>query len=79
MGFQPSHVAIGANRQVVFRRTAQNTCATAIAFPSLGIQKSLPLNTDVVVDLPSTVRGEIGFQCGMGMYRGAAIALERTQ
>ena len=73
-GFQPSNVALGADRRVVFRRVADGTCATAVVFPSLGIQKALPLNTDVAVDLPPDSHGELAFQCGMGMYRGKVVA-----
>jgi plastocyanin domain-containing protein len=77
-GFQPSHVTLGTGHRVVFKRTSDETCATAVAFPSLGIRKELPLNTDVTVELPASAHGEIGFQCGMGMYRGTVIATERT-
>ena len=73
-GFQPSRVTLDAGRQLVFRRTSDSTCATAVVFPELGIEKQLPLNTDVVVDLPATARGEIGFQCGMAMYKSKVVA-----
>ena len=73
-GFRPSRVTIGVDRRVVFRRVADGTCATAVVFPSLGIEKALPLNTDVAVELPKDSRGELGFQCGMGMYRGKVLA-----
>ena len=73
-GFQPSRVTLGADRRVVFRRVADGTCATAVVFPGLGIENALPLNTDVTVDLPPGSHGELVFQCGMGMYRGKAIA-----
>ncbi|HET9931547.1 MAG TPA: cupredoxin domain-containing protein, partial [Polyangiaceae bacterium] len=63
-----------ADRRVVFRRVADGTCATAVVFPSLGIQKALPLNTDVAVELPPDSHGELAFQCGMGMYRGKVVA-----
>lgn len=72
-GFQPSRVALGADRRLVFRRTSDATCATAVVFPNLGIEKSLPLNTDVAVDLPASARGEVGFQCGMGMYKSKVV------
>ena len=78
-GFRPSLVVVGPERRIVFHRTVEATCATAVVFPSLGIQKELPLKTDVVVDVPPSVHGEIAFQCGMGMYRGMAVATERAQ
>ena len=73
-GFQPSRVVLNFGRQVVFRRISENTCATAVVFPDLGIEKPLPLNTDVPVDLPASAHGEITFQCGMGMYKSKVVA-----
>jgi len=73
-GFQPTTVTLGAGRQIVFRRTSDSTCATAVVFPDLAIEKQLPLNTDVVIDLPASARGEIGFQCGMAMYKSKVVA-----
>jgi plastocyanin domain-containing protein len=73
-GFQPARIVVGEDRQVIFRRVAEGTCATAVVFPSLGIEKQLPLNTDVAVALPPGSQGELGFQCGMGMYRGKVVA-----
>jgi plastocyanin domain-containing protein len=73
-GFEPSTVSIGTGRRLVFRRTSENTCATAVVFPDLKIEKELPLNQDVAVDLPASAKGEIGFQCGMGMYKSKVVA-----
>jgi hypothetical protein len=73
-GFQPPHVTLTGTHQLVFRRTSDQTCATEVVFPALGIDKKLPLNTDVLVDLPPNAAGEVAFQCGMGMYRGSVVA-----
>lgn len=73
-GFQPSRVEVCDDHQVVFRRTSDATCATSVAFPELGVEKKLPLNTDVTVELPPATKGELTFQCGMGMYRGMVVA-----
>lgn len=73
-GFQPSTVPIGTGRQLVFRRTSETTCSTEVVFPDLGIQKPLPLNTDVLVTLPASATGELTFQCGMGMYKSKVVA-----
>jgi hypothetical protein len=78
-GFDPARVSIGPDKRVVFRRTTEDTCATEVVFPALGIKRPLPLNTDVVIDLPPSAHGEIGFQCGMAMYRGTVVASERAQ
>jgi plastocyanin domain-containing protein len=73
-GFRPPHLALNGVRTIVFRRTTDATCAKTVVFPKLGIEKPLPLNTDVPVELPPSVHGEIGFQCGMGMYKGTVVA-----
>ena len=72
-GFQPSRIEAGRGHTVVFRRTTDKTCATSVVFPTLGIERPLPLNTDVGVDLPPRTTGELAFQCGMGMDRGKVI------
>lgn len=72
-GFQPPRVTVGPDHRLVFRRTSDATCATAVVFPSLGLHKDLPLGTDVAVELPPSVRGELGFQCGMGMYKSKVV------
>ena len=73
-GFQPSTVPLGTGRQLIFRRTSETTCSTEVVFPDLGIQKPLPLNTDVLVTLPASAKGELTFQCGMGMYKSKVVA-----
>jgi plastocyanin domain-containing protein len=65
---------LGTARSLVFRRTTDDTCATSVVFPALGVEKPLPLNTDVAIELPATLTEEVTFQCGMGMHRGKAVA-----
>lgn len=72
-GFQPTRVVVGEDHRLVFRRTSDATCATAVVFPSLGLERALPLGTDVAIDLPPSARGELGFQCGMGMYKSKVV------
>jgi hypothetical protein len=72
-GFQPSRIDVGSDRSIVFRRTTDKTCATSVVFPGLGIEKTLPLSTDVAIDLPPGTKGELAFQCGMGMDRGKVV------
>lgn len=69
-GFEPARVFIEAAHPVVFRRTTTESCATALVFPEFGIERALPLNTDVSVPLPATAEGELAFQCGVGKQRG---------
>ena len=72
-GFQPSRVVVGPDRKVTFRRTTDATCANSVVFPELGIDKPLPLNTDVVIELPPSAPKELTFQCGMAMYKSKVV------
>jgi len=72
-GFVPGHVDLAGSRRLVFRRISDGTCATSVAFPALGLEKGLPLNEDVSIELPASTKGELTFQCGMGMYRGKVV------
>lgn len=72
-GFEPATATLSKGSTLVFRRTTEATCATAVVFPKLGIEKPLPLNTDVTIELPASASGDVGFQCGMGMYKGKVL------
>ncbi|MDP9150772.1 MAG: cupredoxin domain-containing protein [Myxococcota bacterium] len=77
-GFSPSSIVLpkgasGSTHPVIFVRTSEKTCATEVAFPDLGVQKALPLNTAVSIDVPTGAPRTLSFQCGMGMYKGALV------
>jgi hypothetical protein len=71
-GFTPSAISIPPGRaiQLTFVRTTDETCATDVVFPSLGIKRALPLNQAVAVTIPPQTDGEITFACGMNMFNG---------
>jgi hypothetical protein len=73
-GFAPSHVIVENAQPLVFRRTTDHSCATAVIFPQFRIEQPLPLNTDVSIVLPPTASGEVAFQCGVGENRGKVVA-----
>ena len=79
-GYDPPRLAIPANQPVklAFTRDASPSCGSEVVFPTLGIRKSLPTNSTVLVDLPAQPAGEIAFSCGMGMFRGMIISQYRT-
>jgi len=74
-GFHPSSIEIikGQRTTLEFRRTTDETCATSVVFPELKVEKVLPLNQTVAVELPADTSSTLTFQCGMGMYRGKIV------
>jgi plastocyanin domain-containing protein len=75
-GYHPSTVNVHAGQPttLVFTRTSDEGCGQQVVFPSLHIQRDLPLGHAVEVQVTPTVNAPIAFTCGMGMYRGSVIA-----
>jgi plastocyanin domain-containing protein len=74
-GFHPNAVSVkkGEKLSLAFTRTTEQTCATAVVFPDLKVEKDLPLQTRVVVDVPTGDARTLTFQCGMGMYQSKIV------
>jgi membrane fusion protein, heavy metal efflux system len=74
-GFEPSSVTVrpGTTR-ITFVRTTDNTCATEVTFPSLGITRDLPLNQPVDVEFTAADGATVAFTCGMNMFSGSVVA-----
>lgn len=74
-GYTPSSVTVQRGRPVTleFIRTSNDTCATEVSFPELGINKPLPLNSPVDVPVPTDATRTYAFACGMGMFKGRLV------
>ena len=74
-GYEPKVITLKKDvpiRLTFIRRTTQ-TCGTEIIIPDYKIEKSLPLNKAVRVELTPSRNGELTFTCGMNMLRGKII------
>lgn len=75
-GYQPSEATAPAGKpvRVVFTRVSEEGCGEKVVFPELKLEKELPLNKPVPVELTMPANGKLAFTCGMDMYKGAIVA-----
>src|SRR5215467_16252690 len=73
-GFQPSSLNLkaGVPAKITFLRTSDETCATSVIIPDYKIDKDIPLNQPVVVELTPR-KGTFAFACGMQMFQGKLV------
>jgi plastocyanin domain-containing protein len=74
-GFSPSEIQAkkGEPTMLMFKRTTDKTCATAVTFPDTGVTKDLPLGQTVMVDVPTDKATTLAFQCSMAMLKGKVV------
>lgn len=74
-GFSPSSVDIapGEPVELEFTRTTEETCASSVVFPELGVTRELALNQPVRIAVPAEQPRTLAFQCGVGNHRSAVI------
>lgn len=74
-GYQPARIGgkPGEKLVLVFTRTADSTCIAQLKAPD-GKLVDLPRGTPVEVAVTVPASGEVGFACGMDMFRGAIVA-----
>lgn len=75
-GYSPDVVQIPAGKptKLSFVRKVQDTCATAVDFPEIGLHAETPLNKPTTVEIPAQPAGkELSFTCPMNMYKGKAV------
>ncbi len=71
-GFTPPNVTVekGEVTKLLFIRKVKKTCITKIVIPDLEINKELPLNKTVAIEITPEKSGVIGFSCPMNMIKG---------
>jgi plastocyanin domain-containing protein len=77
-GFVPDKIAVKAGEDVTlaFTRKTDKTCVTEVVLfvnDNEKVEKKLPLNQVVTVDAKFAKAGELGYACGMNMYKGVIV------
>ena len=77
-GFEPATITLkpGVPAKITFVRQTDKTCAKAVSIPAYKINRELPLNEPVVVELTPS-KGEFAFTCGMNMLQGKVVVAEK--
>ncbi len=74
-GYHPATISAPAKAKITlaFKRTTESGCGQELVIEDLDIKKELPLNevVEIPVEVPET--GELGFACGMDMYKGKVV------
>jgi plastocyanin domain-containing protein len=66
----------GEEVTLAFKRTTDKTCATEVILhvnEKDTVEKKLPLNEVVPVTVTFSKTGELGYACGMNMYKGVIV------
>jgi hypothetical protein len=74
-GYEPARIELpfGEPATLAFTRPTAGNCGGVVVIPALGIRRELAVGDTVLIRLTPTERGEIPFQCGMGMLRGLIV------
>lgn len=76
-GFEPENVSVPSGKPVtlVFTRKTDSTCAKEVVIPLDGnkIEKALPLNEPVAIDVTFPKAGQVTYACGMDMVKGTVV------
>lgn len=78
-GYEPSHVEVtkGQPVKLAFYRKDENNCGGEVVFPAMSLRRQLPAGQTIVVEVMPKDSGELAFNCGMGMMRGALVVTQQ--
>ena len=77
-GYTPKTIGVkkGESVSLEFHRADGDNCGEKLVFPSLNLERDLPVGEKVLVEITPDKSGELKFTCGMDMFRGKLIVTE---
>lgn len=74
-GYHPAEIQAPPKSKVTlaFTRTTEAGCGQELVIASMDVKKDLPLNETVEIEVEVPESGELGFACGMNMYKGKVV------
>ena len=75
-GYHPAEIHAPPKSKVTleFKRSTEAGCGQKLVIKSMELEKDLPLNEVVAIEVEVPETGEPGFACGMDMYKGKVVA-----
>jgi hypothetical protein len=74
-GYHPAEIKAPAKSKVTlaFKRTTDQGCGQKLVIADMELEKDLPLDEAVEIEVEVPETGELGFACGMNMYKGKVV------
>lgn len=74
-GYTPQKVLLQKDipARLVFTRKDASSCLEEIVLPDFGIQKKLPVNEPVTIEVKPDKAGRFTYSCGMHMFFGEVV------
>src|SRR5205085_9577229 len=74
-GYPPSAIKLqrGLRARLNFIRKSADSCGTEVVIPAYKINRPLPLNVPIIIEITPNRSGQFKFTCGMEMFRGAIV------
>lgn len=74
-GYHPAEIKAPPNSKVTlaFTRPDEKNCGGKLVIAAMELEKDLPVGESVEIEVEVPESGELGFACGMNMYKGKVV------
>lgn len=74
-GYTPAEIQAPPKTKITlaFKRTTEQGCGQELVIKTMELEKDLPLDEVVEIEVEVPESGELGFACGMDMYKGKVV------